>query len=268
MPLPIGIRQTAIISSVLVVLVPGISRAEILRNLRYGDSGTDVRELQQLLNRDPDTLVATTGSGSPGAETDFFGPRTLVAVKKFQHKYAGEILLPLGISVPTGFVGVRTRARLSALVVQTSGFPTIPTAPSAPPDLQPTITSVTPSVITRSSEEVTLIGKHFSAVSNTITVTSEQTKVITGIASPDGTTLKFVYHPLFADDLIQRITAAGYPGGNKALAQIVAQNIIEKDPLDGSVRIPFSVYVRNENGVSAPAVIFVDLAALLNNISE
>ncbi len=53
------------------------------RNLRVGSKGSDVKCFQVLLNSHGFQLSAS-GAGSPGNETSFFGPKTLVAVKKWQ----------------------------------------------------------------------------------------------------------------------------------------------------------------------------------------
>ncbi len=86
------------------------------QNLRQGSRGTDVKYLQILLNADSDTRLANTGPGSPGNETEYFGPITLSAVNKFQGKYSSEVLVPAGASAPTGFVGTYTRAKLNSIL--------------------------------------------------------------------------------------------------------------------------------------------------------
>jgi len=86
------------------------------QNLSQGSRGTAVRYLQIVLNADPDTRLAQTGPGSPGNETEYFGPITRAAVNKFQSKYASEILNPIGLTSPTGFVGTQTRAKLNSIL--------------------------------------------------------------------------------------------------------------------------------------------------------
>ncbi len=79
------------------------------RNLNLGDVGPDVKSLQVFLNQDPGTAVATAGPGSLGSETEYFGNATRNAVIRFQKKYENEILIPSGLTIPTGFVGPATR---------------------------------------------------------------------------------------------------------------------------------------------------------------
>lgn len=59
--------------------------------LRIYDNDKAVKILQEILNSDPETLVAETGPGSPGQENWFFGRKTEEAVEKFQYKYGLEV---------------------------------------------------------------------------------------------------------------------------------------------------------------------------------
>ena len=83
------------------------------RDLKLGDSSIDVLLLQKVLNMYNDTKIATSGYGSPGNETLYFGNLTKLAVIKFQEKYKSDILIPNGLTSGTGFVGPLTRIKLS-----------------------------------------------------------------------------------------------------------------------------------------------------------
>jgi hypothetical protein len=90
---------------------PSAAPAPIEQSLSYGISGPDVEELQILLNRYPFTQVAVLGVGSPGNETQYFGPATLAAVERFQTLW--KIAAPG--SAGYGIVGPLTRAKLAQL---------------------------------------------------------------------------------------------------------------------------------------------------------
>lgn len=131
------IRALLVIISLYLVLVFSAREARAFsRDLWLGDFGPDVLLLQQILNRDVDTRLASSGPGSPGKETEYFGPRTESAVKRFQKKYSQDILAPLGLGIPTGFVGQLTRAKLKLIVAELG-------SPVAPKSNSPT-TSVSP----------------------------------------------------------------------------------------------------------------------------
>lgn len=84
----------------------GGGTAPLMRNLYKGISGEDVRTLQKLLNTHGYT-VASSGAGSFGNETVYFGPATEAAVIKFQ--------IARGITPAVGYVGPVTRAALASL---------------------------------------------------------------------------------------------------------------------------------------------------------
>lgn len=85
------------------------------RDLDLGDEGEDVKALQKYLNTNADTVVATSGTGSPGNETSIFDSRTQSALNMFQVKYRSVILSPLGLVNPTGVHDASSRAKMNSL---------------------------------------------------------------------------------------------------------------------------------------------------------
>jgi len=101
---PLGTSQPVAV----VTSSPGVSGSAVVfsRDLYQGISGEDVRILQRTLNAQG-YAVATSGGGSPGNETAYFGPATLAAVIRFQTAH--------NITPAAGRVGPLTRAAFAAL---------------------------------------------------------------------------------------------------------------------------------------------------------
>lgn len=64
------------------------------QDLYNGVDSSQVRMLQIFLNSDSRTVVNSTGPGSPGNETTYFGSATQRAVDRFQTIYRSVILDP------------------------------------------------------------------------------------------------------------------------------------------------------------------------------
>ncbi len=92
-----------------------IPLCEITRGLGVGTSGEDVRCLQRYLNW-AGFAVATSGTGSVGNETQYFGPMTQDAVIRWQNANAVQVLTPLGLSTGTGFWGLVSFGRYVEIV--------------------------------------------------------------------------------------------------------------------------------------------------------
>ncbi len=78
------------------------------RTLRATETHQDVRRLQQFLNS-KGFVIAATGAGSLGGETEYFGTRTQLALKRFQEAHRAAILAPVGLTTGTGLFGPSTR---------------------------------------------------------------------------------------------------------------------------------------------------------------
>lgn len=104
--------STPSISSLSKII--SVNQTLFLRDLDLGSSGEDVKLLQQFLNKNG-FIVATTGVGSLGHETTFFGSLTKSAVKKLQETFYQSILAPVNLTAGTGFFGPSTRNFLNNL---------------------------------------------------------------------------------------------------------------------------------------------------------
>ncbi len=77
------------------------------KTLRYGDTNAEVKVVQELL--------ISEGLLPTGLNSGYFGGRTLAGVNAFQSRYAAEILLPNGLTAPTGLWGPACIAKANVL---------------------------------------------------------------------------------------------------------------------------------------------------------
>ena len=205
-------RKAVIIGFFLLPFVASAQTAIFVRNLKVGDRGTDVVQLQKLLNQDLETRIAYSGSGSPGHETDYFGLLTKAAVMKFQNKYRAEVLYPVNLSAPSGYVGAQTRAKLILLSlaktssVVASPLPATTTAPAVITTTtlnKPIVRSVSPNKVRR-GDPVTVFGENFSKTGNTVIIaTGLLWQKFENLPSSDGKTITFVYKPPVPDEMTE-----------------------------------------------------------------
>lgn len=92
-----------------------IPLCEIQRSLTIGSEGEDVRCLQRYLNFSGHT-IASSGVGSPGEETSYFGTLTADAVARWQNANAAAVLTPVGLTTGSGYWGPSSFAHYVALV--------------------------------------------------------------------------------------------------------------------------------------------------------
>jgi murein DD-endopeptidase MepM/ murein hydrolase activator NlpD len=78
-----------------------------LKDLKFGDRGSEVNRLQEELKK----LGFFKGETS-----EFFGVQTRQAVKDFQNKYEQSILWSIGLKLPTGYFGKNTRKVINELL--------------------------------------------------------------------------------------------------------------------------------------------------------
>lgn len=120
-PLALLATEVGTSTSPEIMMTPELVRgipADFLftQDLYNGLDNGQVLMLQRFLNGDTQTQVNSTGPGSPGNETTYFGNATQNAVERFQVLYRSVILDPLGFSSPTGIIGARSRSVLNQIL--------------------------------------------------------------------------------------------------------------------------------------------------------
>ena len=109
-----GSSSTTTTSSTGLTACAGVTFS---RALTVGSTGSDVKCLQQVLNSTGYT-IATTGAGSPGSETTYFGSLTLAAVKNWQVAQGWAA---------ANQIGPLSRAKLNSIIAGTSSTTTTTT---------------------------------------------------------------------------------------------------------------------------------------------
>lgn len=98
----------------------GAGQCTFTKDLTIGSTGSDVMCLQKYLNS-AGHMVASSGAGSPGMESEYFGSRTQSAVSKWQAAN--------GVSPTAGYFGSRSRAKYNSMAVVTPPPVPVPTKP-------------------------------------------------------------------------------------------------------------------------------------------
>lgn len=133
-----GVLAAATSANAALNLPPQQCSYVFTNNLRRGMTHPDVKMLQTVLNFYPQTQVASTGAGSPGMETNYFGAATYAAAVKFQNLHPNDVLTPAGLTVGNGNVFALTRGILNQICKTTVVVP-----PTTTPTTTPGTSSVT-----------------------------------------------------------------------------------------------------------------------------
>jgi fibronectin type 3 domain-containing protein len=110
-----NVTATHSISANFTAMLPSAQNFVFTRVLRIGSYGEDVRQLQIFLNAHG-FIIASSGNGSSGNETTYYGRATALAVSRFQVAHASEILAPYGLTRGTGYFGLATMKVVNALI--------------------------------------------------------------------------------------------------------------------------------------------------------
>ena len=209
------------------------------RNHSMGNSGGEVMWIQQFLNAHG-AVVASTGAGSPGNETSYFGARTKAAVSAFQAAN--------GISPTAGYWGPITRAKANSLCAAAPGPVTPgPVTPGPTPvpvgaGLRVMLASDTPAASTIvKSQGIALLAK-FTFTNGTgvpVTVTNIAFKRI-GVSTDSDLSNIYLY------DGARRITdPAGISSGNFNFNDTAGVFTV---PANGSVTVGVRADIGSTNG--------------------
>jgi len=206
-----NIKKTAVITAIAgVVLGASFAAAQVTttsscyqfeRNLRVGNTGADVKALQQTLNANGFTVAAAGQAGSAGMETSYFGNATKNALIKWQEANAAATLAPWGLTSGTGFFGATSRAEMNKCA-GTPGTPTTPGTGTVSGAVAVSLAQVQPNnVLVEGSVNATIGNFVFTGNGSVVSVKLQRT----GISNYD--TMSNVY--LYDTNTGARLTDAG-----------------------------------------------------------
>lgn len=245
----------------VVLLAPLSANAYVfLRNLRQGDIGLDVRELQKALNSNVATRVNSSGAGSPGFETSYFGLATKRAVIAFQELYRNEILVPAGLSQGTGFVGALTRQKLNALsfgsVIATTTVSIAQPTQSLLSSV-PVITSLSATNI-GNGDTIIIYGKNFQAT-NTVVISIEVPGKFIAVQTASTTSMQLTVDTTLSAGIKKQMSKFDPRVRDFIVDKIRTQMNKQNPSADGSWYFPAILTVKNSSGTSNSVPININI---------
>ncbi len=110
---PVGFKCIAQNSN--LTTQPSVKIPQFTKDLKLGLSDPEIANLQRFLNS-KGFVIASVGAGSPGNETQFFGPATKNALTRFQNTNSTEILKTKGLYEGNGVFDQATRIYINSII--------------------------------------------------------------------------------------------------------------------------------------------------------
>ena len=227
------------------------------QDLFLGVQSPEVLCLQKFLNISGFT-VASDGAGSPGRETDYYGPRTMRAVAQWQSL--------MGVAPTHGFFGPRSRAAYRALAPKAVQAQTPPSPPVSIPNVavspSPSIASVVPDRIA-DGDTIVINGSGFATDEENLMRYSIDPPGFTGrgVGAEGAGRMSMLIDIGIREKLRDQIASVPEAVQNELKIHF-AKSISAQYGItaaEGIGYIPIDLTVSNSNGISAPFTIYVNV---------